>query len=91
MFKVNNKNTLIFFIVNFKHISHLFLVFLLLTLNEHILTRTFNSDIPVKSYKQKHKVSLLKVLLNLVKLLSQHLLVQSQQRQYHTNVESVQS
>ena len=33
MFKVNNKNT----IVNFEYISHLFLVFLLLTLNKYIL------------------------------------------------------
>ena len=36
MFKVNNKNT-DFFIVNFEHISHLFLVFLLLTLNKSVL------------------------------------------------------
>ena len=41
MFKVNNKNTRVAslmpfwcFIVNFEHISHLFLVFLLLTLNK---------------------------------------------------------
>ena len=35
MFKVNNKDTKMTrgFIVNFEHISHLFLVFLLLTLN----------------------------------------------------------
>ena len=32
MFKVNNKDTSVF-IVNFEHISHLVLVFLLLTLN----------------------------------------------------------
>ena len=32
MFEVNNKNTGVF-IVNFKYISHLVLVFLLLTLN----------------------------------------------------------
>ena len=31
--KVNNKNIVVF-IVNFEHISHLFLVFLLLTLNK---------------------------------------------------------
>ena len=31
LFKDNNKNV---FIVNFEHISHLFLVFLLLTLNK---------------------------------------------------------
>ena len=36
MFKVNNKDTSRrsgVFIVNFEHVSHLFLVFLLLTLN----------------------------------------------------------
>ena len=33
MFKVNNKDTRIVFIVDFEHISHLVLVFLLLTLN----------------------------------------------------------
>ena len=42
MFKVNNKNTRTFllpgvFIVNFEHISYLFLVPLLLTLNKQML------------------------------------------------------
>ena len=37
LFKVNIKNTIttsVFFIVNFEHISHFFLVFLLFTLNK---------------------------------------------------------
>ena len=44
MFKANNKNTRTtscrsgVFIVTFEHISHLFLVFLFLTLNKQILT-----------------------------------------------------
>ena len=33
MFKVNNKDTTGVFIVNFEHISHLALVFILFTLN----------------------------------------------------------
>ena len=40
MFKVNNKATRTtsgVFIVNFDHISHLFLVFLWLTLNKYVL------------------------------------------------------
>ena len=42
MFKVNNKNTLflcrsVVCIVSFKHISYLFLVFPLLTLNKELL------------------------------------------------------
>ena len=48
MFKVNNKNTITtpecrsgVFIVNFEHISHLFLVFLLLTLNMQTLAGLF--------------------------------------------------
>ena len=48
MFKVDNKNTknelrnrlrFVGFIVNLEHISHLFLVFLLMILNKKILTR----------------------------------------------------
>ena len=39
MFKVNDK-LLTFFIVNFQHISHFFLVFLLLTLNKYMLAKT---------------------------------------------------
>ena len=48
MFKVNNKDTI--FIVNFKHISHLVLVFLLLTLNMYLpagllaLTKSIQSE-----------------------------------------------
>ena len=43
MFKVNNKDT---FIVNFEHISHLVLVFLLLTLSSYMLT----ASVVLKSY-----------------------------------------
>ena len=43
MFKVNNKNTVRrrsgVFIINFEHILHLFLVFLLLTLYNQMLAR----------------------------------------------------
>ena len=48
MFKVNNKNnrptsmtSFAVFIVNFEHGSHIFLIFLFLTLNKKILTGTF--------------------------------------------------
>ena len=44
MFKINHKNTkttsmTLSFIVNFEHIPHLFLVFLLITLNKEMLAR----------------------------------------------------
>ena len=43
MFKVNNKNTRRrrsgVFIVNFEQMSHLFLVFLLLTMNKYMLVK----------------------------------------------------
>ena len=42
MFKVNNKDNRIF-IANFKHISHLVLVFLLLTLNTVTLNDALNT------------------------------------------------
>ena len=45
MFKVNNKNNRWrrsgVFIVNFEHISHLFLVFILLTLNKQMFSKVF--------------------------------------------------
>ena len=57
MFKVNNKNTRTMsmaspsvFLVNFKDISHLFLVFLLLTLIKEMLAT-------LKDYSQKNSMS----------------------------------
>ena len=55
MFKVNNKNKRTtsmtsVFLVNFKDISHLFLVFLLLTLIKGMLAR-------LKDYSQKNSMS----------------------------------
>ena len=41
MFKVNNKNTDSVFIVNFEHISRVFLVILLLILNKKIFARVW--------------------------------------------------
>ena len=59
MFKVNNKDTrsislmsFCCFIVNFKHILHRFLVFLLLTLNKQMLARLF-AEILLHSISQK--------------------------------------
>ena len=54
MFKVNNEETRTtpgrrsgFFIVNFEHIPHLFLVFLLLTLNMQLPAGFSNSNLHV--------------------------------------------
>ena len=37
MFQINSKGTFFVFVVNFKHVSDLFIVFLLLSLNRYIL------------------------------------------------------
>ena len=56
MFKYNDKTTRTMsdvFIVNFEHISHLLLVFLLLTLSKNILAELMVLKVLIKKVKNK--------------------------------------